>query len=87
MEIITWLQTNWSNILEVIGAVVTCATVIVKIFGNEKSKSSLQQVIKVLSALSLVNQDGTFIGKDKKQEENDTACICNNIYSPYFLCY
>lgn len=66
MEIITWLQTNWSNILQVIGAVVTCATVIVKVFGNEKSNNILQKVIKVLSALSLVNADGTFIQKEKK---------------------
>lgn len=62
-EIILWIKTNWSSVLEVIGAVVTCATVIVKLFGDEKSKSVLQKIIKVLSALSLVNQDGSFIGK------------------------
>lgn len=66
MEILTWIKTNWSSVLEVIGAVVTCATVIVKLFGDEKSKSVLQKIIKVLSALSLVNQDGSFIGRKEK---------------------
>lgn len=70
MEIITWFQTNWSNILEVIGAVVTFATVIVKIFGNEKSQSTLQSIIKVLSALSLVNQDGSFIGEKEAKKKD-----------------
>lgn len=65
-DFIMWVKTNWSSILEVIGAVVTCATVIVKVFGNEKSKSTLQSIIKLLSAFSLVNQDGSFIGKKEK---------------------
>ena len=70
MEIISWIQANWSNILEVIGAVVTCATVIVKVFGNEKSKSTLQSIIKLLSAFSLVNQDGSFIGEKEAKKKD-----------------
>lgn len=66
MEIISWIQANWSNILEVIGAVVTCATVIVKITPTQKDDNALSAIIRFLSIFSLVNPDGSFIGQKKK---------------------
>lgn len=66
MEIISWIKTNWSSILEVIGAIVTCATVIVKITPTQKDDNVLATIIKFLSIFSLVNPDGSFIGEKKK---------------------
>lgn len=63
MEIIVWIKTNYSTILEIIGAVVMLATIITKVTPTEKDDAILTKVIKVLSALSLCNADGSFIGK------------------------
>ena len=59
-----WIQTNWKDILAVLGAVVALATAIVKLTPTQKDDNVLAKVIKVLVALSLCNEDGTF-GKGK----------------------
>lgn len=58
-----WMQNNWDGILTVIGGAVMVATAIVKITPTQKDDSILSKVIKVLAALSLVNPDGSVIGK------------------------
>ena len=58
-----WIKTNWTDILAVIGAVVTLATAVVKLTPTQKDDNILAKVIKVLSALSLCNADGSFVGK------------------------
>ena len=55
-----WLTTHWSDILAVFGAVVGLATAIVKLTPTQKDDNVLAKVIKVLVALSLCNEDGTF---------------------------
>lgn len=55
-----WIQTNWKDILAVLGAAVGLATAIVKLTPTQKDDNALQKVIKVLSALSLCNPDGSF---------------------------
>ena len=59
-----WIKTNWTDILAVFGAVVGLATAIVKLTPTQKDDNILAKVIKVLVALSLCNEDGTF-GKGK----------------------
>lgn len=49
------------DILALIGAVVTVASIIVKLTPTQKDDAFLAQVIKVLSALSLFNPDGTLV--------------------------
>ena len=57
-----WIQTNGKDILAAIGAVVTAASLIVKLTPTPKDDQVLAKIIKVLSALSLCNADGSFIG-------------------------
>lgn len=59
-----WITNNWTDILAVFGAVVGLATAIVKLTPTQKDDNVLAKVIKVLVALSLCNEDGTF-GKGK----------------------
>lgn len=66
-EIIMWIKLNWKSILEIIGAVVSCATIIVKLTPTTKDDSILNTIIRFLSIFAIVNPDGSFIGK--KEEE------------------
>ena len=61
-----WIQTNGKDILAAIGAVVTAASLIVKLTPTPKDDQVLAKIIKVLSALSLCNADGSFIGVKEK---------------------
>lgn len=61
-----WIQSNWKDILAVIGGAVTLATAIVKLTPTQKDDNVLAKIIKVLAALSLVNPDGSFVGKADK---------------------
>lgn len=54
---------HYDEVLQIIGAAVTLATLIVKLTATSKDDTILAKVIKVLSALSLCNADGSFIGK------------------------
>jgi len=55
-----WIQNNGKDILAVIGAAVALATAVVKLTPTPKDDHVLAKVMKVLSALSLCNPDGSF---------------------------
>lgn len=61
-----WIQTNGKDILAIIGGVVSVTSIIVKLTPTPKDDRLLGRVIKVLSALSLCNADGSFIGAREK---------------------
>ncbi|MBR4356223.1 MAG: hypothetical protein IKP96_06660 [Elusimicrobiaceae bacterium] len=61
-----WIQIHAKDILAVIGAVVTAASLIVKLTPTPADDAVLSKIIHVLSALSLVNPDGSFIGKKEQ---------------------
>lgn len=61
-----WITNHYADILAWIGGVVSCATIIVKLTPTPKDDAILAKVIKVLSALSLCNADGSFVGKVDK---------------------
>lgn len=63
MEIITWLKANWESVLAIIGGIVSVATIIVKLTPTQKDDNVLATLIRILSIFSLVNPDGSFIGK------------------------
>lgn len=54
------------ELLQIIGAVVALATLVVKLTPTTKDDGILAKMIKVLSALSLCNADGSFIGQKEK---------------------
>lgn len=64
-QIITWCSENWQGVLAVIGGAVTLATAVVKLTPTPKDDAVLAKIIGVLSALSLVNPDGSFVGQRK----------------------
>ena len=55
-----------ADVLQIIGGVVSVATLIVKLTPTTKDDAMLGKIIKVLSALSLCNADGSFIGQAEK---------------------
>lgn len=64
---IAWLQQHWHDVLEIIGAVVTAATLITALTPTPKDDTFLAKVKKVLAALGLLNPDKSFIGKKEEK--------------------
>ena len=62
-----WIINHWHAVLEVIGATVTLATLIVALTPSTKDDAILEKVRKFLSIFGLLNPDKSFIGK--KEEE------------------
>ena len=59
----TWITQHYDEVLQIIGAVVALATLVVKLTPTQKDDAFLAKVIKILSAFSLCNADGSFIGR------------------------
>ena len=57
-----WIHIHGKDILAIIGAVVTLASLVVKLTPTSKDDAFLAKAIKLLSALSLFNADGSMIG-------------------------
>ena len=62
---ITWLSEHWEDVLAIIGGIITVVSIIVKLTATDKDDTVWAKILKVLSALSLVNPDGSVIGKKK----------------------
>lgn len=63
---IKFITEHYDEVLQIIGAVVALATLVVKLTPTQKDDNVLAKFVKVLSALSLCNSDGSFIGKAEK---------------------
>lgn len=63
---IKFITQHYDEVLQLIGAVVALATLIVKLTPSQQDDHVLAKIIHVLSALSLCNADGSFIGKAEK---------------------
>lgn len=63
-QLINWCTQHWQDVLAIIGGVVSVATIIVKLTPTQKDDAVLGKIIAVLSALSLVNTDGSFVGHE-----------------------
>ena len=55
LNVINFIQTHYQDILAIIGAIVSIATIIVKITPTEKDDVVLTKIVNMLSKLSLVN--------------------------------
>ena len=64
-----WLQAHQNDILQVFGATVALISLIVKLFATNKTQGAWAKVLKVLSCLSLVNPDGSIIGKKEEEQK------------------
>lgn len=60
-----WLHAHIKDILAIIGALVSLATLIVKLTPTTKDDSALDRIVKVLVMLSLVNRDGSVDNNSK----------------------
>lgn len=58
---------HFDELMQIFGAVVALVTLVVKFTSTDKDDSVWGKILKVLAALSLVNPDGSVIGK--KEEE------------------
>ena len=65
-----WLNVHGKAVLEIIGAVVTLATLIVKLTPSTKDDTILDRIVKVLVMFSLVNRDGSIDGKKEEEKAN-----------------
>lgn len=60
-----WIEMHYNDLLAVLGGAVAAVSALVKLTATEKDNTVWAKVLKVLSALSLVNPDGSVIGKRK----------------------
>ena len=58
-----WITTHWDDVLAIIGGVVVVVSTVVKLTSTTKDDTVWAKILKVLAALSLVNPDGSVIGK------------------------
>lgn len=65
---VKFIAEHVDEFLQILGAVVALATLIVKLTPTQKDDAVLSKVIKVLVALSLCNEDGTFISNNAKNK-------------------
>ena len=56
-----------ADVLQLIGGVVSVATLFVKLTPTSKDDQLLGKIVKVLSALSLCNADGSFVGQREEK--------------------
>ena len=67
-----WISAHWDDMLAIIGGVVLVVSTVVKLTATEKDDTVWAKVLKVLSALSLVNPDGSLIGKNSTAATSST---------------
>ena len=70
---VQFITEHYDEVLQIFGAVVGLVTLITKLTSTDKDNTIWAKVLKVLSALSLVNPDGSVIGK--KAEQRNMAQI------------
>ena len=58
-----WITTHWDDVLAIIGGVVVVVSTVVKLTSTDKDDTVWAKILKVLAALSLVNPDGSVVGK------------------------
>lgn len=62
-EIVNWVTANGEELLAILGALVLAISGIVKLTASTRDDTAWAKVLKVLCALSLVNPDGSVVGK------------------------
>ena len=63
-----WIVEHWKDILAIIGAVVSLATLITAITPTQRDNEILAKIVKILAAIGLLNPDKSFIGKKEEDK-------------------
>lgn len=63
-----FIAEHLDEMLQIFGAVVALITLIVKFTSTDKDDTVWAKILKVLAALSLVNPDGSVIGKKEEDK-------------------
>lgn len=66
MEVLSWLEAHWDDVLAIIGGVVTVASTIVKLTPTQKDDAVWAKVVAFLDFFSIVNPNGTKVVKDER---------------------
>lgn len=64
-----YIVEHWDKLMEIFGSAVVLVTLIVKFTETDKDDTVWAKILKALSLLSLVNPDGSFVGKEKEEKE------------------
>lgn len=64
-----WIINNWEKVLQIFGAVVAAISIFMKLFATEKTQGIWAKILKVLSILSLVNPDGSIVGRKEEEKK------------------
>lgn len=62
----TWVVEHWDDVLSIIGGLVLAISTIVKLTSTTKDDTVWAKVLQILAVLSIVNPDGSLIGKKDK---------------------
>lgn len=68
ITVYTWIKTHAKEISAAIGALVTAASVIVKITPTQKDDNALARIIDFLVMFSIFNKDGSIDGKKAEEQ-------------------
>lgn len=63
-----WITAHWKDILAIIGAAVTLATLITAATPSTKDDEILAKIVKLLSVFGLLNPDKSFIGSKEERK-------------------
>lgn len=63
-----WITAHWKDILAIIGATVTLATLITAATPSTKDDEILAKIVKLLSVFGLLNPDKSFIGSKEERK-------------------
>ena len=66
-----WIIEHFKDVLAIIGAAVSLATLIVALTPPKKDDAVLAKIIKILSIIGLLNPDKSFIGKEADKKEGE----------------
>lgn len=65
MEVLTFIQNHYDELLAIIGGVVSIATIIVKLTPTDKDNKVLEKIINFLAKFSIINTK-----EDQKKIDN-----------------
>lgn len=63
-----WIIEHWKDILAIIGATVTLATLITAATPTTKDDAILAKIVKLLSIFGILNPDKSFIGRKEESK-------------------